>query len=298
MLDIKIYIDNKIDIFKRQNVINFSEDLDFTADFWPVTDDEGLYQSYKESGSWYNHWHKDKPGFLTIMAGFVFNRDLSGIPDQDKLDQTIPVEKPYWIKNPEKLNNVPIRATWLGHATVLAEVDGTVVLADPIFSQRCSMFQWIGPKRYRPPACTIEELPKIDVIVISHTHYDHLDLNSVKQLHSKYGKDLKWFVPGGSKDWFESCGIASESVHDLVWWQNVSISDGTSMIYTPGNHFSKRTLTDTNKALWGSWLVIGKNGSKFWFGGDTAYADVFKQIGDKYGPIDISAIPIGAYNPR
>ena len=168
-----------------------------------------------------------------------------------------------------------------------------------VFSDRCFPVQWAGPKRYRPPACTIQELPKvIDAVVISHTHYDHLDRNSVLALNRKFGTNVLWFVPSGSKDWFEHCGILSDSIHDMVWWQTVQMSNGTTIVYTPGNHWSKRTLTDTNKALWGSWLVIGKNGSKFWFGGDTAYSDVFKQIGDKYGPMDISAIPIGNYNPR
>ena len=275
-----------------------ADDLDFSTDFWPVTDDEGLYQSYKVSGSWYNHWHRNKPNTLTILSGFVFNRDQSGIPDQAKLDETIPVQKPFWIDHPEQLHAEKVRATWIGHASVLAEVDGSVILTDPIFSQRCSPFQWSGPKRYRPPACTVEELPKVDAVVISHTHYDHLDYNSVLALNTKYGTDLKWFVPSGSKDWFEGCGIQAEHIHDMVWWQNVTMADGTTIIFTPGNHWSKRTLTDTNKALWGSWLVVGSNGSKFWFGGDTGYSDVFKQIGRKYGPMDISAIPIGAYNPR
>ena len=275
-----------------------SDDLDFSSDFWPVTDDQGLYQSYKESGSWHNHWQRNKPGFATIMAGFAFNRDQSGIPTKEKLDETIPVQKPFWIEHPEELHSEKIRATWIGHASVLAEVDGSIVLTDPIFSQRCSPVQWAGLKRYRPPACTVEELPKVDAVVISHTHYDHLDYNSVLALNSKFGTNLKWFVPSGSKDWFEDCGIQSDHIHDMVWWQTVTMSNGTTIVFTPGNHWSKRSLTDTNKALWGSWLVIGKNDSKFWFGGDTAYSDVFKQIGDKYGPMDISAIPIGAYNPR
>ena len=117
----------KIDIILRLTFfINISEDLDYSKDFWPVTDDEGLYQSYKESGAWYNHWHRNMPSPITILAGFVFNRDLSGIPDQETLDVTIPVQKPYWLEKPETFNTVPIRATWLGHATVLAEVDGTI----------------------------------------------------------------------------------------------------------------------------------------------------------------------------
>ena len=116
------------------------------------------------------------------MAAFAFNRDRSIIPNKETLEETIPVQKPFWIDHPEELHSEKIRVTWIGHASVLAEVDDSVILTDPIFSQRCSPVQWAGAKRYRPPACTVEELPKVDAIVISHTHYDHLDRNSVLAL--------------------------------------------------------------------------------------------------------------------
>ena len=123
----------------------------------------------------------------------------------------------------------------------------------------------------------------------------------------RYGENLHWYVPSGSKSWFENVGIPSHQIHDMNWWQTkvMPISQGqpqnedqseeniARIIYTPANHFSRRTLFDDKKALWGSWVVIGSRGSKFWFGGDTAYSDVFKQIGKRYGPFDISAIPIG-----
>ena len=132
-----------------------SEDVNFDENPWPVEDEEGYYQSYKENGAWVNHWHRDMPGFLTIMSGFMFSEDHSDIPgsnclNRQCLNDTLPVTKPYWVQNPEEfgkdLNTV--KATWLGHASVLAEVDGAIILADPIFSQRCSPFQWAGPKRY------------------------------------------------------------------------------------------------------------------------------------------------------
>ena len=124
----------------------------------------------------------------------------------------------------------------------------------------------------------------------------------------RYGENLHWYVPSGSKSWFENVGIPSHLIHDMNWWQTkvMPVSRGkpqnedlgneeniARIIYTPANHFSRRTLFDDKKALWGSWVVIGSEGSKFWFGGDTAYSDVFKQIGKRYGPFDISAIPIG-----
>lgn len=121
----------------------------------------------------------------------------------------------------------------------------------------------------------------------------------------RYGNNLHWYVPSGSRLWFEETGISSENIHDMVWWQSEEIhilnnqkdqnldENCAKIIYTPANHHSRRTLFDYQKSLWGSWVVIGSNGSKFWFGGDTAYSDVFKQIGKRYGPFDLSAIPIG-----
>ena len=156
----------------------------------------------------------------------------------------------------------------------MAEIDGATVLTDPIFSQRCFPVQWAGPKRYRPPACTVEELPEIvDAVVISHTHYDHLDTNSVKQIHQRYKNQIHWFVPSGSRSWFESFGILSDNIHDMVWWQskvmplcngkpqNPTESGVAQIVFTPGNHFSRRGLLDHNKSLWGSWLVIGSKGN-------------------------------------
>jgi len=290
-------------------------DVDYESDPWPVTDEDGYYQSYKENGTWINWWQRDIPSPMTILAGFAFNEDQSGIPKSSVLDEKLPVTKPYWLtEHTTSLKDTKddLKATWIGHATVLAEIDGATVLTDPIFSQRCSMVQWAGPKRYRPPACTIDELPDvIDAVVISHTHYDHLDLNSVRQLHQRYKDQLHWFVPRDTRSWFESIGISNDNIHDMVWWQSKTLplsagksqdlasgNDGARIVFTPGNHWSGRGILDRNKALWGSWLVIGSKGSKFWFGGDTGYSDVFKQIGKKYGPIDLSAIPIGAYNPR
>ena len=184
-----------------------SGDVDYEGDPWPVKDEKGYYQSFKENGKWVNHWHKDMPSPFAIGAGFMFSEDESNIPSDScfsgsgsgkcALDETLPVHKPYWLRDEattnqstdtksSTVNKSDLRATWIGHATVLAEVDGATVLADPIFSDRCFPVQFMGPKRYRPPACTIEELPEvIDAVVISHTHYDHMDLNSIVSLHKK-----------------------------------------------------------------------------------------------------------------
>jgi len=284
---------------------------------WPHKDEEGYYQSYQEGGRWVNFWGRDRPSGLQVGLGFALYDDLSGIPDIDDEVPDLPVKPPYWMRNNnthEKQHfgslDKGVRATWIGHATVLAEVDGDVILCDPIFSDRCFPFQWIGPKRYRRPACTVDQLPdKVDAVVISHTHYDHMDEGSIKDLAQRYKSDVHWYVPSGSGSFFRSTqNIPNENVHEMVWWEELPLKkqlmndnetpEVTKIAFTPSNHWSSRWFVDMNKALWGSWTVVGKNGSKFWFGGDTGYSDVFTQIGRKYGPFDLAAIPIGAYSPR
>ena len=213
------------------------------------------------------------------------NGSFSSIPsDAAELDRTLPVRQPYWLRNRGapalKVGRAGVRATWIGHATVLAEVDGTVVITDPIFIQRASAVQWMGPKRYRPPgklidiylfffyiisrflstACTIAELPpELRAVVISHNHYDHLDYNSVNDLHAKYGSDLHWFVPKDMGSWFTgNFGIQSANVHELVWWEREVVpGTNTSIVLTPSNHWGRRGPFDENKALWGSYAIIG-----------------------------------------
>lgn len=282
------------------------EDLiDFKSEPWPEVDGNGYYQSYKKKGVWVNWWSRNKPSVFNIGASFMMAKDESGISDQQILERELPIETPYWLKpdNTQQVGSPGVRATWLGHATVLAEVDGTVVLCDPIFSERASMFQWMGPKRYRPPACTVDQLPdQLDGVVISHTHYDHMDTNSIYQLHKKY-PELQWYVPSGVKSWFQDSGIPESHVNEMVWWEESKLPRGeeakkAKFVFTPSNHWSRRSANDENTCLWGSWTVIGSKGNKFWFGGDTAYSDVFEQIGRRFGHINLAAIPIGAYNPR
>ncbi len=173
----------------------------------------------------------------------------SSIPsNQTELDQHLPVKRPYWLRGASSreawgdgdididaganlsssgagvVGAPGVRATWIGHATVLAEVDGAVVLTDPMFSQRASPSQWFGPRRYRPPACTVEELPDVDAVVISHTHYDHLDYNSVSALNRRFGRRLHWYVPMDMASWLTgNFGMRSENVHELVWWQEATL---------------------------------------------------------------------------
>jgi N-acyl-phosphatidylethanolamine-hydrolysing phospholipase D len=197
--------------------------------------------------------------------------------------------------------------TWIGHATVLLQTSGVNVLTDPVFSERTSPVQFAGPKRQVPLMMTVDELPDIDVVFISHNHYDHLDVSSVKALSQRFPKAV-WIVPLGLKPWFEQFNVPD--VRQLDWWDNIDLH-GLKFTFVPVQHWSKRSLSDTNRSLWGGIVVEDAKGStgsaptvgtrpwRFLHTGDTGYSQDFKDIGARFpGGIDWLAVPIGAYEPR
>ncbi|XP_021240199.1 N-acyl-phosphatidylethanolamine-hydrolyzing phospholipase D isoform X1 [Numida meleagris] len=254
-----------------------------------------------EDGRFVNPWPTWKsPTWRNALKWCLTEKNNSNVPSsKQELDKELPVLKPYFVENPELVGKTGtgMRVTWLGHASVMVEMDELVFLTDPIFSQRASPVQLMGHKRFRPPPCTVEQLPKIDAVVISHTHYDHLDYNTVKSLNERFGSELRWFVPLGLLDWMQRCGC--ENVIELDWWEENCVPghDAVTFVFTPSQHWCKRTVTDDNKVLWGSWSVLGP-WNRFFFAGDTGYCVAFEQIGKRFGPFDLAAIPIGAYEPR
>lgn len=185
------------------------------------------------------------------------------------------------------------QVTWIGHATVLIQYDGVSILTDPVFSDRASPVRFSGPKRVHPPALSIAELPRIDYVVLSHNHYDHLDLQSVK----KIGSGPVWLVPLGLKKWFVKNGIAENKVVELDWWDSRQF-DGITITATPAQHWSSRSLWDKSETLWASWM-IHVNDFTVWYSGDTGYNPYqFKEVGEAFRDIDLGLISIGAYEPR
>ncbi|GMH60410.1 hypothetical protein TrST_g5655 [Triparma strigata] len=193
------------------------------------------------------------------------------------------------------------RITWLGHATTVVQLGKKLILTDPVFSVRCSPSRYVGPKRYTKVGCTIEQLigagVVFDVCVISHDHYDHLDVASIKALKAIV---TQWYVPAGTKSVLTGVGVEDKAVKEMVWWEEVEDPSGLSVVCCPAQHWCCRVPWDRNKRLWATW-VVKFGDSRFFFGGDTGYPTkfpLFKMIGDLHGPFDVSAIPIGAYHPR
>ena len=184
-------------------------------------------------------------------------------------------------------------AIWIGHSTFLIKKEGLTILTDPIFSDRASPFGFIGPKRLIPPAINISALPKIDVITISHNHYDHLDISSLRKL-SKLFPEALFFVPHGDKRLLKKNNI--KNVHEFDWWNSFKVKN-FEFTFTPVQHWSKRGLFDRNRSLWGGWHIKHNDYSIF-HAGDTGYSNDFVQTRLRLGAPKYAFIPIGAYDPE
>jgi L-ascorbate metabolism protein UlaG (beta-lactamase superfamily) len=230
----------------------------------------------------------DPKGFWTWQA----QRIRAGLPKPPANHYQFPHVKPdvAWLK----ANRTETTATWIGHATVLVQVSGVNILTDPHFGDRASPVGFAGPKRLVPAGIAFDDLPHIDAVLISHNHYDHLDIGTVKRLAAQAGGPPKFFVGLGLKAWF--AGLDIDNVTEMDWWDKSSYM-GLEFNFTPVQHWSKRTLTDANQTLWGGWLVKSPRFG-FFFAGDTGYSKDFAEIGKRYGGVDLGLIPIGAYAPR
>ncbi len=211
----------------------------------------------------------------------------------DKPEDTVPAAPlPVSPLNREQLLAAPDGTLYrLGHSTVLIKLGGAFWLTDPVFSQRASPVQWAGPKRFHPPPISIEALPPIKGVILSHDHYDHLDKAAILAL---VAKTEHFIAPLGVGDLLIEWGVDERKVLQLDWWDAIPVGD-VRFVATPSQHFSGRAPFADNPTLWASWVIEG-GGLRLFFSGDTGYFGGFKAIGDKYGPFDITLLECGAYN--
>jgi L-ascorbate metabolism protein UlaG (beta-lactamase superfamily) len=196
--------------------------------------------------------------------------------------------------NPATFSHSPatgLRLTWLGHSTVLIEIDGQRVLTDPVLSERASPSTLVGPRRFFEAPLGVADIPTLDAIVISHDHYDHLDHRTLLALDQK---TQRYFVPLGVAAHLIGWGIDEGKIEEMDWWQGADHA-GLHFVCTPARHFSGRSLTDTNRTLWASWTLIGPQHRAF-FSGDTGYFPQLAEVGSRLGPFDVTLIEAGAYD--
>lgn len=232
-----------------------------------------------------------------------WERITQGLPKPPANDYQFRLVKPdaAWLA----ANHNETAVTWIGHATALVQTRGVNILTDPLWSDRASPFSFLGPKRKVPVPIALADLPHIDVVVISHNHYDHLDRDTVLKLNQQKDGAPLFLVPLGIKKWMNELGIAN--VQELDWWQKTS-AHNIDFTFLPVQHWSARGLTDRFKTLWGGWAMVLQNATtadardaqpfSLFFTGDTAYSKDFEDIGERFGGFDVALVPIGAYEPR
>lgn len=255
------------------------------------------------------------PGTSALLR---WNRDrLLNPPAPNPPAEAIPTEVPRLAR--PRAPEGRTRITWIGHATFLIQFGGLNLLTDPVFSDRATPISWLGPRRLLPPALEIDELPPIDAVLLSHSHYDHLDAPSVDRLRDRFGDALPWVTPLGYRSWFEGRGV--RQVRELDWGDQTLVGPAPSLsggapvdlavagapegskavtleiTACPAQHWCRRGFR-TNGRLWASFVLRASDGGSIYFGGDSGYFAGYQEIGARHGPFDVSLLPIGAYEPR
>lgn len=237
-------------------------------------------------GRFHNPTGKSSLGFvgtLGVLWRFLFDK-----PE----DATPPAPIPVLPLTRQALLDAPDDSLWrLGHSTLLFKLDGHFWLTDPVFSERASPMTFMGPKRFHAPPLSMDELPPLTGVIISHDHYDHLDRDAVRALAPK----VRHFITAlGVGDRLMGWGVPADKIQQLDWWQETQVQ-GLKIVATPAQHFSGRGLSDGNRTLWASW-VIDSGRRRIFFSGDSGYFDGFARIGERFGPFDLTLVETGAYD--
>ena len=246
--------------------------------------------TYEASPQWGGKAFKNELPQAPIRTWEIIKNMIAGGSNYKTPTTDIPL-KELTAASFEEAPETGLRVTWLGHSSLFIEMENSNVLIDPVWSERASMFDWMGPKRFHKPVIALNDLPKIDTVIISHDHYDHLDMATVKKLA---GVPLRWVVPLGVASHLEHWGIAKEKIVELDWWQSTHVK-GLKITATPSRHASGRSVHDYKATLWAGWAIKGQEHNVF-YSGDTSMHDEFAKIGKALGPFDLSIIEVGAYN--
>lgn len=243
----------------------------------PVTD-------HFDGKTFHNPWLEQKTTFFDLLKWKLF---------ETAKDWPSWVENPKDPQIPEVYRSGNVSVTFVNHASFLIQIGGLNILTDPVWSERVSPFTFIGPKRVRDPGIPFAKLPRIDAVLVSHNHYDHMDLPTLQNL-SKRDKP-RIFVPLGDKEWLEDNEV--QNLQELDWWDHKDLNTEVTIHFAPAQHWSSRGLQDRNRSLWGS-FAIEYRGKYLYFAGDTGYGPHFTQAAERFSPIELAVLPIGAYEPR
>lgn len=240
---------------------------------------------YKD-GKFVNYKNEFEMSFsLGTMWDFFF-ADNDRKPDKDLPRQEIDFEK---IKNTK---SDELKITWVGHSSQIINIDGKIVLTDPMYENTTA---FMGPSRFNGDVpLNLDEIPEIDLVVISHNHYDHLNSGTIEEIHPRVKQFLVPLMVGAQ---LEKIGVPRNKIKEMDWWDEVDLFENFKVAFTPTQHFSGRGLFDRDETLWGSFVIVGPH-HKIYFSGDSGYFEGFKQIGDKYGPFDYTLMECGAYNEK
>lgn len=240
----------------------------------------------RQEGRYLNHKPMQRAGLLKTLR--IFWNAMVNKPRHTRPVGLIPVQS----LSRQQLLAAPDNTVYrLGHSTVLLKLRNQFFLTDPVFAERASPIQWAGPQRFHLPPISLEELPPLKAVILSHNHYDHLDRMTIGVLKDK---TEHFIAPLGVGDTLIEWGVPAQKVQQLNWWQSTEIH-GIRFVATPAQHFSGRSLSDGNRTLWASWVMLSGQ-KRIFFSGDTGYHDGFKLIGEQYGPFDLTLMETGAYN--
>ena len=253
---------------------------------------ERMRSSKLWQGDGFRNIHPIRPGLRDPAVKMPSIGDFLCGGERRAPESELPAASPLelWRKRPQS----GLRVTWLGHSTVLIEIDGRRVLTDPVWGPRASPSRLIGPKRFQPVPVALKSLPSIDLVVISHDHYDHLDYPTIRAMAKI---DTMFVTSLGVGAHLEAWGVRPERIAELDWWESFSLP-GSDLTITaaPSQHFSGRHIGDRNATLWSS-MVIRSSNHRVFFSGDTGLTDEYRTIAEKLGPFDLTMLEIGAFHP-